>query len=383
MKRHTLTRTLIRLAIVCGAAALVATSSVRAAATGELVIGQVAPLTGSNASNGKPVSDGIKLYFDYVNSNGGVNGRRIKFIVRDDGYKVPETVRHARDLITKEQVLALMTTLGTANNEALLKEKLSGGDIPMLGPRSGASSLYSVPGMFPIRASYHDEARAIIRQLTTTGLTRIATVYQDDSFGADALRGVENALRDNKLELAAKAGFERNTVKIEPAVEQMLKANPQAIVMLAVTDPTAAFVREFRARGGSSQIICLSIVDPAAVIRHAGVDAARGLAMTVVVPAPNQGTLPIIKEMQRARAKVGAADFTLTLNSIEGFIYGKVMTEALRRSGPTPTRATVLRALQQMESYDVGGYVAKLKPSLAEHRYVDLAVIGAGGALLQ
>ncbi len=59
------------------------------------------------------------------------------------------------------------------------------------------------------------------------------------------------------------------------------------------------------------------------------------------------------------------------------------MAEALRRSGPVPTRATVLRALQQMQSIDVGGYVAKLKPSLSEQRYVDLAVIGAGGALLQ
>lgn len=381
MKHRLFTLTSIRIAIACGTVMMMICATARAA--GELVIGQVAPLTGSNASNGKPVSEGIKLYFDYINANGGIQGKRIKFIVRDDAYKVSETVRHARDLITKEQVLALMTTLGTANNEALLKEKLSGGAIPMLGPRSGASSLYSVPGLFPVRASYHDEARAIIRQLTTTGLTRIATVYQEDSFGADALRGIENALKDNKLELTARAGFERNTVKVGPAVEQMLKSNPQAIVMLAVTDPTAAFVREFRARGGSSQIICLSIVDPAAVIKHAGVDAARGLAMTVVVPGPNQVTLPIIKEMQRAREVVGATDFTLTLNSIEGFIYGKVMAEALRRSGPAPTRATVLRALEQMQSIDVGGYTAKLKPSLSEQRYVDLAVIGAGGALLQ
>lgn len=381
MKHRLFTLTSIRIAIACGTVMMMICATARAA--GELVIGQVAPLTGSNASNGKPVSEGIKLYFDYINANGGIQGKRIKFIVRDDAYKVSETVRHARDLITKEQVLALMTTLGTANNEALLKEKLSGGAIPMLGPRSGASSLYSVPGLFPVRASYHDEARAIIRQLTTTGLTRIATVYQEDSFGADALRGIENALKDNKLELTARAGFERNTVKVGPAVEQMLKSNPPAIVMLAVTDPTAAFVREFRARGGSSQIICLSIVDPAAVIKHAGVDAARGLAMTVVVPGPNQVTLPIIKEMRRAREVVGATDFTLTLNSIEGFIYGKVMAEALRRSGPAPTRATVLRALEQMQSIDVGGYTAKLKPSLSEQRYVDLAVIGAGGALLQ
>jgi len=379
--KHRLFTSGMHVAIACGATILLACTGARAA--GELVIGQVAPLTGSNASNGKPVSEGIKLYFDYVNASGGINGKRIRFIVRDDAYKVAETVRHARDLITKEQALALMTTLGTANNEALLKEKLSGGAIPMLGPRSGASSLYSVPGLFPVRASYHDEARAIIRQLTTTGLTRIAVVYQEDSFGADALRGIENALKDNKLELTARAGFERNTVKVGPAVEQMLKSNPQAIVMLAVTDPTAAFVREFRARGGSSQIICLSIVDPAAVIKHAGVDAARGLAMTVVVPSPNQVTLPVIKEMRRAQEVVGATGFTLTLNSIEGFIYGKVMAEALRRSGPNPTRASLMRTLQQMERLDVGGYTAKLKPSLSEQRYVDLAVIGAGGALLQ
>ena len=327
---------------------------------------------------------GIKLYFDYLNSSGGINGKRIRFVARDDAYKVSETVRLAQELVDKDNALVLVTTVGTANNEALVRERvLSQSGIAMVGPRSGATSLYGVPNVFPIRASYHDEARAIVRQLTTIGISRIGAVYQDDSFGKDALEGVEQALKDNLLALSAEAGFERNTVKVGPAVDEMIKANPQAIILLGVTEPSAAFIAQFRARGGSSQIICLSIVDPATVVARVGVAQARGLAMTVVVPSPTKTALPLIKEIQRAREVVNAKDFKLTLNSIEGYIAAKVVAEGLRRGGGEPTRASVLRALTNMGTLDVGGFVARIKPTAEEIRYVDLGVIGAGGNLLQ
>jgi len=354
------------------------------ATSADLVVGQVAPLTGLNATNGVPLMQGIKLHFDYLNSSGGIRGKRIRFIVRDDGYKVSETVRQARELIDKENAIVLVTTLGTANNEALVRERvLSQSGIAMVGPRSGASSLYGVPQMFPIRASYRDETRAIVRQLTTIGISRIGAVYQDDSFGKDALEGVEQALKDNLLTLRTEAGFERNTIKVEKAVDTMIKANPQAIIMLGVTEPSAAFIAQFRTRGGTSQIICLSIVDPATLVTRVGAAQARGLAMTVVVPSPNKAALPLIKEIQRAREVVNAKDFKLTLNSIEGYIAAKVVAEALRRAGNEPSRASVTRALSNLGSIDVGGFIARTKPTAEEIRYVDLAVIGAGGNLLQ
>jgi len=331
-----------------------------------------------------PVMQGAKLYFDYINASGGINGRRVRFIARDDGYKVTETVRQAEDLLTREGALVLLNTIGTANNEALIRERvLTNAGAAMVGPRSGASSLYGQPNIFPIRASYHDETRAIARQLTTIGLSRIAAVYQDDTLGKDALEGLEQALQDNLLRLVADASFERNTVKVAPAVEHMLRENPQAIVLLAVTESSAAFIREFRRRGGTSQIICLSIVDPGTVIQRVGKEHARGLAMTVVVPSPGQSALPLIREMQRARNVTGAEDVAITLSSIEGYIAAKVVSEALRRAGGAPTRATVIRALNALGSFDVGGYVAKFRPTAAEIRYVDLGVIGPSGNLLR
>jgi len=363
---------------------LLHTSAYCAPALPDLVIGQIAPLTGSNASNGVPVSRGIRLYFEYLNTQGGIHGRRVRLVVRDDSYKVSETVRQARALLANSEILALMTTLGTANNEALVNEGIvSATSIGMLGPRSGASSLYAVPGIYPVRASYHDEARAIARQLSTVGLTRIGAVIQDDSFGNDALAGLEKALSDHGMKLVTSARFERNTTKVEGAVRAMLKYSPQAVVMLAVTDPTAEFVKQFRARGGTSQVICLSIVDPDVVVRHAGIEAARGLAMTVVVPSPSRVTLPVIAEMIQARDKIGWGDLPLTLNAIEGYVLGKVMAEALRRSGPRPTRTSVSRALASLRSIDVGGFTARVHLQAGEERYVNLAVIGAGGVLLQ
>ena len=350
----------------------------------DLVVGQVAPLTGVNASNGVPVMQGARLYFDYLNASGGIHGRKVRFTVRDDAYKVDETVRQARELIDKDGALLLLTTLGTANNEALEREKVLGNaGIAMVGPRSGASSLYGIPNVFPIRASYHDETRKIVRQLTTIGVSRIGVVMQNDSFGEDALEGIQLAMRDNLLELTAESRFDRGSARMDKAVNDMLKADPQAIVLLAVTDPAVSFIKAYRARGGNSRIFCLSIVDPDSVVRGAGAEQARGVAMTVVVPSPGRVSLPLLREMHRAATQLKIKDFKPTLNSIEGYITAKVAAEALRRSGPRPDRATVLRVLGTMPGVDVGGFTARIRPNPNEDRYVDLAVIGPGGQLLQ
>lgn len=350
----------------------------------DLVVGQVAPFTGTNSVNGTAVMQGARLHFDYLNASGGINGRKVRFVTRDDGYKADETVRNARELVGQEGALVLLTTLGTDNNEALLNAKVVGPDgVAMVGPRSGASSLYNAPGIYPTRASYHEEARAIVRQLATIGITRIAAVVQGDNFGKDALAGVEEAMKNHVLDLVAEAEFERGTEKMDAPVAAMLKFNPQAIVLLAVTKPAAAFIKAFRAKGGTSRIICLSIVDPETVLKEAGPAAARGLAMTVVVPSPGKKTLPLIKEIQRAAELTGQRNFRMTLNSIEGYINAKVVAEALRKAGNDPSRASVMRALNGLSAVDVGGFSARLRIGPTEQRFVDLGVIGPTGALLQ
>ena len=173
-----------RLALAALSLALASLPSLGSAAL--VVIGQVAPYSGPLAPTGSHVGAGAQLYFDRVNAAGGIHGAKIRLITRDDGYKVPETVKLTRELIREASPLALVGLVGTGNVEALVKERiLEEADIPVVGIRSGALSLVSpvVPQLFHTRASYAAEAEKIVQQLATTGIRRVAILYQDDPFG--------------------------------------------------------------------------------------------------------------------------------------------------------------------------------------------------------
>ncbi|MBK7677239.1 MAG: ABC transporter substrate-binding protein [Candidatus Accumulibacter sp.] len=156
------------------------------AIAGDIVVGQVAALSGPLSPTGTHMRAGVKLCFDAVNAEGGIHGARIRLVTRDDGYKTEETVRLARDMLRESQPLAFIGFVGTGNVEAMLERKvLSEAGIPLIAIRSGAESLVrrNDPFLFLTRASYAEEIEKITDQYATTGYTRFAVLYQDDAFG--------------------------------------------------------------------------------------------------------------------------------------------------------------------------------------------------------
>ena len=161
---------------------LLAFSASGAALSQEIVIGQVAPLSGVLASTGKDMVIGAKAYFDSVNARGGIHGAKIRHVVKDDAYTVDETLRQTRELIENDKPVALIGFAGTGNIGELLKQKvLENAGIAMVGPYTGAPSLRAPNNrnIFHIRASYWDEAEAMIDQLVTLKMTRIGIMYQN------------------------------------------------------------------------------------------------------------------------------------------------------------------------------------------------------------
>ena len=135
------------------------------------------------------------------------------------------------------------------------------------------------PWIFHVRAGYADEAEHMVQQLTTLGMNRIAVMYQDDGFGKAGLLGVTNALDKRKLKLAASAGYERNTDKVEEAVKKIKASDAQAIIMVSVNKSTAAFMKQYREGGGGAQMYNISVVDPAELVKLAGLKNAHGLGI--------------------------------------------------------------------------------------------------------
>ena len=140
--------------------------SVYCAAAAELVVGQVAPLSGVLASTGRQMVVGGKIYFDAINAQGGVHGAQIRHEVVDDGYKVAETKRLTRELLAKPEVLALFGFAGTANVTQLLTDGvLDAGGAALVAPYTGGESLRSPfnPWIFHVRAGYADEAEHMVQ----------------------------------------------------------------------------------------------------------------------------------------------------------------------------------------------------------------------------
>ena len=356
------------------------------AAAADLVIGQVAPLSGVLASTGRQMVVGGQIYFDAINAQGGIHGAKIRHEVVDDGYKVAETVRLTRELLARPEVVALFGFAGTANVTQLLTDGvLDVGGAALVAPYTGGESLRNPfnPWIFHVRAGYADEAEHMVQQLTTLGMNRIAVMYQDDGFGKAGLLGVTNALDKRKLKLAVAAGYERNTDKVEDAVKKIKASDAQAIILVSVNKSTAAFMKLYRESGGGAQMYNISVVDPAELVKLAGLKNAHGLGISQVVPYPYMASMPVVREYQ-ALLKKYAPNELVNYTSFEEFVGAKVLVEALRRAGPNPTRTKVVKALESMGSYDTGGITVSYSPSnRIGSRYVEVTVIGSSGKLMK
>lgn len=377
MKRRTLG------VMAAGALAMLQT---RAWAATEITVGQIAPLSGVLATTGAQMVLGGKVYFDYINATGGVNGRKIRHVVLDDGYKVDETVRLTRELLARPEVLALYGFAGTANVGKLLADKvLEEGGAALVAPYTGGEPLRNPfnPWIFHLRAGYADEAEHMVQQVSTLGMNRIAVMYQDDGFGKAGLEGVEKALAKRSLKLSAAAGYERNTDKVGDAVRLIKASDAQAIIMVSVNKPTAAFARQYREGGGGAQLYNISVVDPAEIVKLAGLKNAHGLGISQVVPYPYMPNLPVIREFHTLMKRFAPQE-QVNYTNFEQFLGAKVLVEGLRRAGPAPTRAKVVKALESMTAFDLGGVTVGYSPdNRVGSRYVEVTVIGSTGKLLK
>lgn len=355
-------------------------------APADITLVQVAPLTGVLSSTGQQMVLGGKIYFDWVNAQGGLYGAKIKHTVVDDGYKVDETVRLTREALTNPEVIALFGFAGSANVGKLLSDGvLDVGGAPLVAPYTGAEALRSPfnPYIFHVRAGYVDETEHMVHQAATLGMTRIAVMYQNDAFGKAGLAGVEAALAKRNMKMLVAASYERNTDDVGDAVKQIKAAEPQVTIMISVNRSTAAFAKQYRAIGGGGQLYNISVVDPAELVKLAGVKAVHGLGISQVVPFPFGANKPAVREYQALMKKYGDGQ-PFSYTSFEEFLGAKVLVEGLRRAGPAPTRAKLVKALESIDNFDLGGTRISYSPTnRIGSRFVEVTVIGASGKLLR
>lgn len=351
-------------------------------AAGEpIVIGQVAPLTGPQGVTGRAINAGAKLYFDSVNAKGGLRGRPVTLVTRDDAQNPVETVRHTKELIASLSPVAMIGTVGTSNLEALAKDGiLAQRKVSMVGAISGAASVAQAEGMHVVKASYHDEVARLFTQLNHLGIKNVGLVYQDDGLGKDVLKGAEEAAKKTGVELTAKTAYARNTVAVESSVADMVKARPQVVLLGATTAAAVEFVKQYRTAGGTATLYGMSIIDTEALLKALGPQGARGYAFSVVLPLAQETSRAVVREYLALRQ--ASKDPNLSARSIEGYIAAKVLVKILEGIS-NPTAASVTSAVESARSIDVGGYVLDFtQKNRTGSQYVDFAMFGADGKIV-
>jgi ABC-type branched-subunit amino acid transport system substrate-binding protein len=340
-----------------------------------ILIGQSAAFTGPAAQLGIQMRDGAKLWFDQVNAQGGVNGRRIELKSRDDKYESKLAAENTKKLIEEDRVFLLFAYVGTPTSSASLPI-FTEARVPFVGPFTGAELLRSPFNryVFNVRASYFDETEKIVEHLVRTGVTRFAVFYQNDNYGQAGLEGVKRALARRNMQIAALGTVERNTTNVAEAVKTINAAQPEATVMISAYTSVAEFVRQMKAAGSISQFFNVSFVGSKALAEALGKDG-RGVMISQVVPFPWSPLTPIVKEYLDLVKRSGNVD--VNFSSLEGFIAAKVLVEGLRRAGKDPTREKFVAAMESMSNYELGGFAVRFSPENHNgSQFVDLSMIG-------
>jgi branched-chain amino acid transport system substrate-binding protein len=315
----------------------------------KIVFGQVAALEGPAAALGRGVRTGILAAFAEANAQGGVRGRKLELISRDDGYEPTLSLEKTKALIDDGKVFALIGPVGTPTTMATEPLAAAAG-VPVIGPFTGAEFLRSPDKteVVNIRASYFEETEAMVDRLTADrGVTRIAILYQDDAFGRAGLAGVQRALDKRAMSLAAEGTFARNTTAVKMGMLAIRKGDPEAVIVIGPYQPAAAAIKLARLLKMRATFVNISFVGSDALAQELGPEGA-GVLVTQVVPLPWDESIPVVERYQSALKLVGP-DAKPGFVTLEGYLDGRLAIAALEKIDGEPTRKGLLETVYSGE----------------------------------
>ena len=335
--------------------------------TAEMItFGQSAALKGPSAALGLGMQLGINAAFEEANDNGGVHGRQLSLMTRDDGYESDRAFAITRQLLDQDRVFGLIGAVGTPTSRAALP-LAEAGDVPFVGAFTGAQLLREDDQDFilNVRASYHDETEQMVDYLEGMDKTKVAVLYQNDSYGQDGLAGTQNALdmRDG-MDLVAHWYYPRNTTAVKAAAYRIAKAKPDAVIIIGAYAPTAKFIRQLRIRLADDPVfMAVSFVGSNALRDELGKlkQSTSDVYVTQVVPLPGDASVPLVAAY-RAALSAHDADATPGFVSLEGYLAGRLAIERLEACGADVTRECFLNVFGESTSIDLSGFELEYGP---------------------
>lgn len=350
----------------------------------QIAVGQVGPMSGLEASQGRAYATGMQLRFDSINKAGGINGHTFSLVRKDDGGRPADTVALTRLLIAESRPLVLAGYFGTKNvDEVLAAGVLKKTRIALVGYRI-ADIRPDTPMLYGVRATVRDEINKITEHLATIGIRRLGVLYEAGAEASSLASAADEAAQKMGAAIITRATYPANTADVAGAVHAFMKQPPQAIILVSSGAATAGFIERYRSAGGTAQLFAHSGADLEQLSKRLSEEQLQGVAIAQVTPTPYRISSRLAKQLADAIAVSTDKDASVSYAMMEGYITAAVIAEAVRRQGRNPTAEGMIPALDSIHNFDLGGYVISFKPGQRfGSRFVELSIVSSVGRIRQ
>jgi branched-chain amino acid transport system substrate-binding protein len=356
----------VRRALLGLAAALALASSAGAASLADpgvtpssILIGGTVPLSGEAAAFGA-VAPGAKAYFDYVNSKGGVNGRKIEYRYYDDAYNPAQTVQLTRKLVEQDRVLAIFNAVGTANNLAI-RDYLNAQKVPQLFSGDGSEALGAASGRYPwtvgFLPSYRGEGTVLGRDvIATRPRARIAVLFENTELGKDMTRGLSRAIDGKGPTIVATESYELTSTDVVAQLSKLKASDADVLMLFATPKFMIQAIVAAKKLAWKPQLYLASVsIEPniMAIARANAPDLTAGARAIAFVKNPNDPVWrkdPAVALYRTILKRFAPGAKATDVYHWYGMAVAWTMVDTLKRAGKSLTRASLLRSARSLDT---------------------------------
>ena len=313
----------------------------------EIVIGSMQDLSGPIVAFSKQLKFGMEMRVDEINTAGGINGRKLKLIIEDHGYDPKKAVLATQKLAQKDKIFAMVGTIGTPTalpSMPILFEK----NIPHLFPLTAAREMYEPLHRlkYSFAATYFDQMRAGVKHIVKLkGFKKVCTMYQDDDFGLEVMRGAEAGLKEINMVLAEKTTFKRGATDFSSQIAKLKSENCDFVVLGTIIRETLGAIGTARKLGWGVEFMG-SAAAYTDLIHKLGGPAMNGFYATNTVnnPYPDDASKNVRDwaAKYKERTKEDAAVF-----SVYGYQVIDLFARIAEKAGPNLTTDTFINAIEK------------------------------------
>lgn len=320
----------------------------------KILLGSFLPLQSGLAAGATQMKEGCDAYFRSINEKGGVNGRKIEWLVENDSYNPQQTAAVVKKLVDRDEVFALVSTLGTVTNLAVLPFLAQRG-VPIVNPAGGHQRLNkptdkNVFGILPLSSEIGESMAEFA--VTKLGAKRVAIFFQNDQFGKDQRDGAVAALKKHNLTPAGEASYVPSDVDISAQAVALKQADPEVVILAVIPKHGALFAKEAQRLGWKPKMVGHNTVADPVVIGLAGAEALEGVYVNLMTAVASMDK-PAVKQANEILAKYYPQTKPGYYPYL-GMAGGIIIVEGMKRAGADLTRKKLISSLEGLGHFEPG-----------------------------